>query len=46
MGGLLGNDMDGAALADWVDVVERCGLLHIKEGTYMLFREMEEEVHT
>ena len=43
--GLLGDDND-ASSADWVDVVDRGGLLHIKEGTYMymLFYAMEEEV--
>ena len=41
--GLLGDDSD-APSADWVDVVDRGGLLHIKEGTYMLFYAVEEEV--
>ena len=41
--GLLGDDNDAPSV-DWVDVVDRGGLLHIKEGTYMLFYAMEEEV--
>ena len=41
--GLLGDDSD-APSADWVDVVDRGGLLHIKEGTYMFFYAVEEEV--
>ena len=41
--GLLGGEGDTPS-ADWVDVVDRGGLLHIKEGTYMLFYAMEEEV--
>ena len=41
--GLLGDDKDTPS-ADWVGVVDRGGLLHIKEGTYMLFYAMEEEV--
>ena len=39
----MGDDND-APSADWVDVVDRGGLLHIKEGTHMLFYAMEEEV--
>ena len=30
------------ASADWVDVVDRGGLVHVKEGTYMFFCAMEE----
>ena len=41
--GLSGDDND-PPFADWVDVVDRGGLLHMKEGTYMLFYAMEEEV--
>ena len=41
--GLLRDD-DDAPSADWVDVVDRGGLLHIKEGMYMLFYAMEGEV--
>ena len=44
--GLLSEEEEDAATAstDWVDVVDRGGLLHVKEGTYMLFVAMEEEV--
>ena len=44
--GLLSDEEEDAATAsaDWVDVVDRGGLLHVKEGTYMLFVAMEEEV--
>ena len=39
---------DGAvpftASADWVNEVDRGGLWHVREGTYMLFSAMEEEV--
>ena len=46
MEGLLSDEEEDAATAsaDWVDVVDRGGLLHVKEGTYMLFCAMEEEV--
>ena len=42
----MADEGEGAATAsaDWVDVVDRGGLLHVKEGTYMLFCAMEEEV--
>ena len=35
----MADEGEGAATAsvDWVDVVDRGGLLHVKEGTYMLF---------
>ena len=44
--GLLADEGEGdaTASADWLDVVDRGGLLHVKEGTYMLFCAMEEEV--
>ena len=32
------------ASADWVNEVDRGGLWHVREGTYMLFSAMEEEV--
>ena len=32
------------ASADWVNEVDRGGLRHVREGTYMLFSAMEEEV--
>ena len=44
--GLLSDEEEDSATVsvDWVDVVDRGGLLHVKEGTYMLFCAMEEEV--
>ena len=44
--GLLADEGEDAATSsvDWVDVVDRGGLLHVKEGTYMLFCAMEKEV--
>ena len=39
-----GDEDDESPSADWVDVVDRGGLLRVKEGTYMLFCDMEEEV--
>jgi len=44
--GLLAEEGETAATAsaDWVAVVDRGGLVHVKEGTYMLFCAMEEEV--
>ena len=42
--GLLSDEVDECRSADWVDVVDRGGLLRVKEGTYMLFCAMEEEV--
>ena len=44
MEGLLSDEDDESPSADWVDVVDRGGLLRVKEGTYMLFCAMEEEV--
>ena len=44
MEGLLSDEDDESPSADWVDVVDRGGLLRV-EGTYMLFCTMEEEVH-
>ena len=41
---LLGSEDESSASADWVDVVDRGGLLHVRKGTYMLFCAMEEEV--
>ena len=41
--GLLSEEEEDAASPDWVDVVDRGGLLHVKEGTYMLFCVTEEE---
>ena len=32
--------------ADWIDAVDRGGLWHVREGTYMLFSAMEEEVRS
>ena len=42
--GLLSDEDNESPSADWVDVVDRGGLLRVKEGTYMLFCAMEEEV--
>ena len=44
--GLLENGEEVAATssADWLDTVDRGGLLHVTEGTYMLFCAMEEEL--
>ena len=42
--GLSSEEQEDTASADWVDVVDRGGLLHVKEGAYMLFGAMEEEV--
>ena len=46
MKSLISDEEEDAATAstDWVDVVDRGGLLHVKEGTYMLFIAMEEEI--
>ena len=44
--GLLSDEEEDAATVstDWVDVVDRGWLLHVKEGMYMLFCAMEEEI--
>ena len=44
--GLIAKDGEDAASASahWVNVVDRGGLVHINEATYMLFCSMEEEV--
>ena len=46
MEGLLADGEEGSASAtcQWVDLVDRGGLVHVKEETYMLFCAMELEV--
>ena len=38
------GDIDSTPSTDWIRAIDRGGLWHVKEGTYMLFYAMEEEV--
>ena len=40
--GLLGEGDVATATVEWIQLVDRGGLLHVREGTYMLFCAMEE----
>ena len=44
--GLLEEDevVPSTASGDWISEVDRGGLWHVREGTYMLLSAMEEEV--
>ena len=46
LAGLLEEDGESSASASthWIDAIDRGGLWHVKEGTYMLFSAMEEEI--
>ena len=42
---LIGDDVVSTPSSDWVNIIDRGGLVHIKEATYyLLFCAMEEEV--
>ena len=42
--GLLGEGDVATATVEWIQLVDRGGLLHVREGTYMLICAMEEVV--
>ena len=40
----MSDDEGDSRSSNWVDIVDRGGLVRVKEGTYMLFCVMEAEV--